>query len=72
LKIFTHEKIISAVCRGPAGLLQAPDQNGNSILKNKKVTGFINGEESTVTLTKAVPFLLENRMKELGGKFEKG
>ena len=23
-------------------------------------------------LTKAVPFLLENRMKELGGKFEKG
>ena len=69
---YSDKKIISAVCHGPAGLLQATDQDGNSILKDKKITGFTNNEESIVGLTKVVPFSLENRMKELGGKFEKG
>jgi putative intracellular protease/amidase len=68
---YSNKKVISAVCHGPAGLLQATEQNGNSILKDKKVTGFTNDEESSVGLTKVVPFLLEDRMKELGGKFER-
>ena len=69
---YSDKKIVSAVCHGPAGLLQATDRNGNSILKDKKITGFTNNEESAVGLTKTVPFSLENRMRELGGKFEKG
>lgn len=69
---YSDKKIVSAVCHGPAGLLQATDRNGNSILKGKKITGFTNNKESAVGLTKTVPFSLENRMKELGGKFEKG
>lgn len=69
---YSDKKLVSAVCHGPAGLLQATDRNGNSILKGKKITGFTNNEESAVGLTKTAPFSLENRMKELGGKFEKG
>ena len=69
---YSDKKLVSAVCHGPAGLLQATDRNGNSILKGKRITGFTNNEESAVGLTKTVPFSLENRMKELGGKFEKG
>lgn len=68
---YNNKKIITAVCHGPAGLLQAKDQNGNSILKNKKITGFANSEEKSVKLDQVVPFLLENRLKELGGNFEK-
>ncbi len=68
---YNNKKIISAVCHGPAGLLQATDNNGNSILKDKRVTGFTNDEEHTVKLDKTVPFLLEDKMKELGGNFEK-
>lgn len=68
---YNSKKIISAVCHGPAGLLQATDNNGNSILKDKKVTGFTNDEEHAVKLDKIVPFLLEDKMKELGGNFEK-
>lgn len=68
---YSDKKVVSAVCHGPAGLLQATDRNGNSILKGKKITGFTNNEESAVGLTKTVPFSLENRMKELGGKFER-
>jgi putative intracellular protease/amidase len=69
---YSDKKLVSAVCHGPAGLLQATDKDGNSILKGKKITGFTNNEESAVGLTKAVPFSLENRMKELGGNFERG
>ncbi len=68
---YNNKKIISAVCHGPAGLLQATDYNGNSILKDKRVTGFTNDEEHTVKLDKTGPFLLEDKMKELGGNFEK-
>jgi putative intracellular protease/amidase len=68
---YNNKKIITAVCHGPAGLLQAKDQNGNSILRDKKVTGFANSEEKSVKLDQVVPFLLENRLKELGGNFEK-
>jgi putative intracellular protease/amidase len=70
-EFYNKDKIISAVCHGPAGLLQATDKNGDSILKNKKVTGFTNTEEQAVKLDKIVPFSLESRMKDLGGNFEK-
>jgi hypothetical protein len=40
-------------------------------LNNKKVTGFTDSEDA-VQLEKVVPFLLEDRMKKLGGNFEKG
>jgi putative intracellular protease/amidase len=42
---YDGKKIVTAVCHGPAGLLQATDKHGNSILKDKKVTGFTNNEE---------------------------
>ena len=72
MKIFTLIRKLLVVCHGPAGLLQATNKDGNSILKDKKITGFTNNEESIVGLTKVVPFSLENRMKELGGQVEKG
>lgn len=70
-EFYNKDKIISAVCHGPAGLLQATDKNGDSILKDKRVTGFTNQEEQSVKLDKIVPFSLESRMKDLGGNFEK-
>jgi hypothetical protein len=41
-------------------------------VKGKKVTGFSNTEEEAVGKTKAVPFLLEDKLKELGGEYERG
>lgn len=70
-RFYNNNKIISAVCHGPAGLIQATDKNGESILKNKRITGFSNDEEEFVKLDKTVPFSLENKLKELGGQFEK-
>ena len=40
-------------------------------VKGKRVTGFTNGEEEAVHLTKVVPFLVEDELKRLGGLYEK-
>lgn len=70
--VATHyalEKPIGAVCHGPAGLLTATDEYGGWIFDGKEMTGFTNAEEEAVGLTDEVPFLLEDRMVEMGGKF---
>jgi putative intracellular protease/amidase len=64
------DKIVSAVCHGPAALVNVKHpETGEFILKGKEVTGFTDKEEDLVQLTSAMPFLLESRMREVGGKF---
>lgn len=67
---YEHDKIISAICHGPAGLVLAKDKHGDSILKGKKVTALTNKEEHITKLDEVVPFLLETRLRELGARFE--
>jgi putative intracellular protease/amidase len=64
-------KIVSSVCHGPGALVTAKGPDGKSILNNKKVTGFSNSEEDAVEKTQYVPFLLEDKLKELGGEYSK-
>lgn len=64
-------KVVGAVCHGPAGLVDAVGPDGKPLVSNKRVAGFSNTEEEAVGKTKLVPFLLEDRLKELGGKYEK-
>ncbi|CAL8471608.1 g11150 [Coccomyxa elongata] len=64
-------KIISAVCHGPAAFVKA-EVDGKPLVKGKKVTGFSNSEEKSIGMDKVVPFLLEDKLKELGAKYEKG
>ncbi|KAF9821265.1 hypothetical protein IEO21_00873 [Rhodonia placenta] len=63
-------KITSAVCHGPAALVGVTDAEGKSIFTGKAATGFSNTEEEQVNKVKDIPFLLESRIKELGGKYE--
>ncbi|PSC68692.1 glutamine amidotransferase [Micractinium conductrix] len=65
-------KVVSAVCHGPCALVTAQDAAGNSILKGRACTGFTDAEERAVGKDQAVPFLLEQRMRELGGAFVAG
>ncbi|MEI2300841.1 type 1 glutamine amidotransferase domain-containing protein [Ensifer sp. MJa1] len=64
-------KPVAAVCHGPGVLKKVTDQ-GEPIVKGKRVTGFTNSEEAAVQLTDVVPFLVEDELKRLGGHFEKG
>lgn len=66
------QKPIAAVCHAPAVFRHAMNPTGSPIVSQRKVTGFSNSEEEAVGLTGIVPFLLENELKLLGGKYEKG
>ena len=70
--MFDQGKVVAAVCHGPAGLVKARRQDGRPIVEGLRVSGFTNTEEETVGLTSVVPFLLEDRLRELGGRFERG
>jgi putative intracellular protease/amidase len=69
---YNSGKITSAVCHGPAALVQVTDAtSGKSIFDGKKFTGFSNAEEAILGSTESIPFLLEDRIQTLGGKYEK-
>src|SRR5210317_121397 len=44
-------KPVATVCHAPAVLLNARDENGEPLVKGKRVTGFSNSEEAAVGLT---------------------
>ncbi|KRB55338.1 dimethylallyltransferase [Rhizobium sp. Root708] len=67
---YNSGKPVAAVCHAPA-VLHRVTYNGAPIVKGKRVTGFTNGEEEAVQLTKVVPFLVEDELKRLGGLYEK-
>ena len=64
-------KPVAAVCHAPAVLLQAKSQNGQPLVRGKKVTGFSNAEEAAVQLTHIVPYLLEDQLSAAGGLYQK-
>lgn len=68
----TTDKLLASVCHGPAGLTTAVDASGTSMMAGRRVTGFTNSEEDAVGLSDTVPFLLENRLKELGADYVSG
>lgn len=70
-QFFDAQKVVAAVCHGPAAFVQATQSDGTPIVKGRKVTGFTNEEEEEVKLAQLMPFLLESRLQELGAKFEK-
>lgn len=65
-------KIVSAVCHGPAALVDVKLPNGEYLVANKRVAGFSNEEENAVKLSDVVPFLLETRLAERGARYESG
>lgn len=69
--MYAKGKVVASVCHGPLCLVQCKGTDGEPLVKGKAVTGFTDSEEAAVGLDKVVPFLLESRLKELGGNFER-
>ena len=67
---YNSGKPIALVCHSP-GVLRHVKYKGEPLVKGKRVTGFTNGEEEEVKLTKVVPFLVEDELLRLGAIFEK-
>ena len=62
-------KPVGAVCHAPA-VLRHVTIDGQPLVRGKRVTGFTNSEEAAVQLTTVVPFLVEDELKRLGGRYE--
>ena len=69
-RFYDSGKPVAAVCHAP-GVLRHVKHDGEPLVKGRRVTGFTNSEEEAVKLTKVVPFLVEDELKRLGGKYEK-
>ncbi|WP_179349918.1 type 1 glutamine amidotransferase domain-containing protein [Winogradskyella pacifica] len=70
-QIYENNGVVSAVCHGPAGLVNIKLNNGSYLVDGKKVNAFTNEEEVKVKLEDVVPFLLEDQLIERGAIFEK-
>jgi len=64
-------KPIAIVCHSTGALRHVQTPDGKPLVQGKEVTGFTNGEEEAVGLTKVVPFLVEDEMLRLGAIFSK-
>lgn len=70
-KLWRQGKPVATVCHSPAVLVNAKDQQGEPLVKGRKVAGFSNSEEASVGLSDVVPFLLEDKLIELGADYQK-
>jgi putative intracellular protease/amidase len=71
-RTFDEGKVVAAVCHGPAALVGVKLSSGQPLVAGRRVAGFSDEEEQAVGLAAVVPFLLESKLKELGGRYERG
>ncbi len=70
-RMLAANKPAALVCHAPGALRHTKSPDGAPLVKDKSVTGFSDSEEATVQLTDVVPFLVEDELKKLGGKYSK-
>jgi putative intracellular protease/amidase len=66
------DKVVGAVCHGPAGLLSATRPDGTWAFAGRTLAGFTNEEETQGGLADRAPWLLGDRVREAGGISESG
>jgi alkylhydroperoxidase/carboxymuconolactone decarboxylase family protein YurZ/putative intracellular protease/amidase len=69
-EFYESGKIVSAVCHGPASLVNVKLSDGSYLITGKNVAGFTNGEEEEVQSINVVPFLLEDALIKHGAKYK--
>jgi putative intracellular protease/amidase len=63
-------KVLAAVCHGPASFLSAHDADGNWLFEGRRLTAFSNEEETQSTFAGNAPWLLEDRLRLAGARYE--
>jgi len=71
---YQSNKIVGAVCHGPAALVNVKLSDGSFLLKNKEVSSFTNEEELLLISDAAsiFPFMLQDELTAKGAVFNEG
>lgn len=67
----TGGKHVALLCHAPAAVLAASDDASSSPFAGYAMTGFSNAEEEQVGLAENAPWLLEDKLVELGADYSK-
>ncbi len=70
-KTYGRRAVVAAVCHGPAAFVGAVKPDGEPLVRGHRITAFSNEEESAVGLADVVPFLLEDKLRALGARYER-
>ena len=71
-EMHSSNRIIAAVCHGPAAIATVKLDNGSYLIANSAVTGFANAEEAAMGFDHDMPFSLEDVLNaNSGGRFRK-
>ena len=62
--------VVATVCHGAAALVNATKKDGTPLVAGHRFAAFSNAEEEAAGKTTIVPFLIETRLREQGGKYE--
>lgn len=73
-ELYHKNKVVGAVCHGPAALVNVKQKNGRPLLENKIVSGFTNEEELLLIpdAETIFPFLLQDKLSAQGASFNEG
>ena len=66
------KNVVTAVCHGPAALVNVRMADGSPAVAGLRMTAFTNHEEKTIGMADQVPFLLADRLAALGARVEAG
>jgi len=64
------DKVVAAVCHGVAGFLPAHRADGTWLFRGRELTGFSNEEETAATFAGNAPWLLEDRLRLAGARYQ--
>lgn len=69
---YNDGKPTALVCHAPAALKNVKDNNGQPLVKGKKIAGYSNSEEAAGQSSDMVPFSLETMLRNEGAIYVKG
>ena len=69
-EFYESGKVVSALCHGPAALVNVKLSDGTYLVSDQTVTGLSNAEEEAMQFTNDMPFLLESELRNRGAKYE--
>ncbi|MBA2490338.1 MAG: type 1 glutamine amidotransferase domain-containing protein [Gammaproteobacteria bacterium] len=67
--MYASGKPVALVCHAPGVLCHVKTPDGAPLVEGMAVAGFTNSEETATGLADTVPFLVEDMLKSLGGRY---